>query len=294
MNSSYTLVNGDLRFHYLYWNLDGDGRPVLLLHGLASNARIWERVAPYLAEAGLRILAPDLRGHGLTDKPEDGYGFAAQSQDVRAFLEVCDFERPVIVGHSWGAMLALDYAARTPFGPHAPAGLVLVDGGLTRLHDYPGANKENTLERLAPPRLAGMPLESFLDRLHRPGQKWQPDEESISIILANFDVDDEDTISPHLSFDHHMQIVEAMWDLDTYERLAHLRCPVLAVPARPPLPFNPDEEALLRFKEQGVEKAHSTLPGMQIEWMPDSVHDIPLQKPVELASIINTFIESIP
>ncbi len=50
MSSSYLLL-GDLRAHYLGWNLAGKGRPAVLLHGLASNARIWELAAPFLAEA---------------------------------------------------------------------------------------------------------------------------------------------------------------------------------------------------------------------------------------------------
>ena len=57
MSSSYLLL-GDLRAHYLGWNLAGKGRPAVLLHGLASNARIWELAAPFLAESGLRVLRP--------------------------------------------------------------------------------------------------------------------------------------------------------------------------------------------------------------------------------------------
>ena len=56
MSSSYLLL-GDLRAHYL-GDLAGKGRPVVLLHGLASNARIWELAAPFLAESGLRVFAP--------------------------------------------------------------------------------------------------------------------------------------------------------------------------------------------------------------------------------------------
>src|SRR3990172_1189951 len=100
MNSSYFLLNG-LRVHYLHWNLGDAGRPVVLLHGLASNARIWELVAPELVLAGLVPLAPDLRGHGLTDKPDGDYGFETYRRDLLAFLDAAQVERPVLVGHSW-------------------------------------------------------------------------------------------------------------------------------------------------------------------------------------------------
>ena len=78
-----------------------DAAPILLLHGLASSARSWEPVAKRLAAAGHHVVAADFRGHGLSDKPDDGYDLATvivtartthvvralQFATVRAFLE---------------------------------------------------------------------------------------------------------------------------------------------------------------------------------------------------------------
>src|SRR5215217_6876525 len=70
-------VPGDgVSLHARDWG-GGGGRPVALLHGLASNARIWDGVAPRLAGAGLRVVALDLRGHGASDQPGSGYDFAS-------------------------------------------------------------------------------------------------------------------------------------------------------------------------------------------------------------------------
>ena len=303
MESSYIFVNG-IRLHYLRWNPHGDGQPVVLLHGLASNARIWELVAPHLVDAGLVPYAPDLRGHGLTDKPDSDYGFDTYAQDLVACLDTCNIESPVLVGHSWGAMLALDYAARFPVGPRAPRALILVDGGMNQLNDAPGATWETTRERLAPPRLAGTPLEDFLHLFDRHWSAWQPDEHARSIILANFEVreDADDTspvgsapverIYPHLSFDHHMQIVRAMWDFPTYERFTRLRCPVLLVPAQPTEPRSEGDEIFLAFKRRGVEQAQQRNKNLRVHWMVDSIHDIPLQHPAELAQLMIDFIGS--
>ena len=266
MTSSYLYLNG-LRVHYLHWNPDHSDRPVVLLHGLASNARIWELVAPALAQAGLMPLAPDGRGHGLTDKPDGDYGFETFFNDLAAFIEACNLERPLLVGHSWGGLVALDYAARRPIGPRAPSGLVLVDGGMTQLDDYPGATWEKTRERLAPPRLAGIPLEDFLSRLNRAIPGWRPDEQAIPIILANFEISPDDTIAPHLTFERHMQIVRAMWDFKTYATFKRLRCPVLMVPARPSEPHSPGEEEYLAYKASGIEQARTALPDLQVHWM---------------------------
>jgi pimeloyl-ACP methyl ester carboxylesterase len=308
MQSSYLFAN-ELRVHYLHWNLGEDGQAVVLLHGLASNARIWELVAPHLVRAGMVPLAPDQRGHGLTDKPDGDYGFETYFHDLAAWIETWHLEKPLLVGHSWGAMVALDYAARFPFGPRAPAGLVLVDGGMLQLDDVPGASWEETRARLTPPKLAGLPLEVFLTWMNNPQRSWRPDEKALSIILANFEILEEtpaeafsendptktssgeeiEVIHPHLSFEHHMQIVRAMWEFKTYERLARLHCPVLMIPAWPPEPHSEPERQFLALKEKGIARAQREIPNLQVYWMGDSIHDIPLQHPAELARLISEF-----
>ncbi len=89
--------------HYLSWNAASSGVPVVLVHGLASNARIWEKVAPFLVDGGLASYALDLRGHGLTDKPDSDYGFDTYYRDLSAFMDALNLEKPLLVGHSWGA-----------------------------------------------------------------------------------------------------------------------------------------------------------------------------------------------
>jgi pimeloyl-ACP methyl ester carboxylesterase len=266
--------------------------PVVLLHGLASNAHIWELTAPYLVDAGFAPLAPDARGHGLTDKPDGDYGFTTISKDLLAFIEACHLERPLLVGHSWGASLVIDYAARYPIGPRAPRGLVLVDGGMSQL-DEPGTIWEEIRERLTPPRLAGTTLAGFTARMRGYNPLWD-DERIQSIVLANFEIyEDPDTgeelISPRLTFDRHMQIVASMWSFKTYEVASRLRCPVLAVPARPAQTSAGAEQQFLARKEVGLTRLVELIPGIQVRWMDNSIHDIPLQHPAELANLIIDF-----
>lgn len=297
MPSSYLLVNG-LRVHYLHWNLGLGGQPVVLLHGLASNARIWELVAPYLQDHGMQVLATDLRGHGLTDKPDGDYGFETFHRDLAGFINALELERPLLVGHSWGASLALDYAARVQVGARAPAGIVLVDGGMIQLDKETGATWESIRQRLTPPQLAGMPLEAFLERLGEGSLRLQPDENQeqdawLPIILANFDIHEDETISPRLSFDHHMQIVRAMWEFKTYERYQRLRCPALVVPARMTGPLSEREAGFITSKERGAAYLLAHHEKVDVHWMEDSIHDIPLQRPEELAKAIFTFAEAL-
>ena len=249
----------------------------------------------------------------MTDKPDGDYGFETYFRELAAWIDAWHLEKPLLIGHSWGAMVALDYAARFPFGPRTPAGIVLVDGGMLQMDDAPGANWEETRARLTPPKLAGLPLKKFLNWMNDPQRSWQPDEQAISIILANFEITEErlsadfsvgssnqssdgeefEVIRPHLSFDHHMQIVRAIWEFKTYERFKRLRCPVLMVPARPPEPHSESERQFLESKERGIARAQKEIPGLQVHWMRDSIHDIPLQQPAELAHLINDFAASL-
>jgi pimeloyl-ACP methyl ester carboxylesterase len=291
MKSSYVYVNG-MRVHYLCWNPEGERQPIVLLHGLASNAHIWELVAEYLQALGYPLYAPEARGHGLSDKPEDGYSFEQTTRDLVAFLETCGLERPLLVGHSWGGALALDYAARQPIGARAPLGLVLVDGGMIQMGDMPGASWETISQRLAPPRLAGTPLDTFMSNIKQWNTRWLPageaGEQIASIYLASFSVDEQECITPQLSYERHMDILRAMWEFPTYERFAQLRCPVLMVPASPPHP-DETEQQHTEMKRRGIEQARALIPQLQVHWMHDTIHDIPLQRPIELAGLIADF-----
>jgi len=288
MQSSYLLLN-DIRSHFLHWGIGTRQQPALLLHGLASNARIWETVAPLLLDAGLAPFALDARGHGLTDKPDGDYGIDTFLRDLVTFVDSAHLEKPLLVGHSWGGILALEYAARFPFGARAPAGLVLVDGGFTQMDKFPGATWELMRERLTPPKLAGMPVENFVSMLSSEGQKWQPDDQAIQAILANFDISEQETISPRLSLEHHMQILRAIWEYPTQTRFQGVHCPVLIVAAFPPGPFTEDDEAFLEFKRRAVIEAQSRVENLHVHWMQDTIHDIPLQRPAELAGLIAEF-----
>ncbi|HWQ84908.1 MAG TPA: alpha/beta hydrolase [Anaerolineales bacterium] len=290
-NSSYLFLN-DLRVHYLRWGVPG-GQPVVLLHGLASNARIWELTAPYLAQAGYDVIAPDQRGHGLTDKPDGDLGFATYTRDLLALITSLELDRPILVGHSWGASVVLEYAARFAIGPRAPAGIILVDGGIIQLNAFPGATWEEMRDRLTPPRLAGMPLEKFLNLLSRPRDSWQPDDQTLQIILGNFEIREDETIAPHLRFEQHMQIVRAMWDSNTYEYFSRLRCPTLLLPAYPAIPIPPDEQDFLSAKEAGLAEIVKSNPKIRYIWMKDSIHDIPLQHPEPLANRMIEFIQTL-
>lgn len=274
-----TLMIDDLRFHYRDWN--GHGWPVLLLHGLSSTSHIWDLVAPHLVD-NARVIAPDLRGHGQSDKPDGDYSFETLAADVRGMLEAFQFDRPVIVGHSWGAGVGLWLAANYP---DDVAGLILVDAGLNN----PAENMtwEETLQRLRPPDIDGMPVDDFRQRIldRTPEGMLTPDVEAA--ILANFEIDANDRLRRRLPVEFHLRILRAIWETRTVDLLSGITCPVLAILARWKAHDDPQR---LAAKEEGAARAEPLLSDGEIIWFDETVHDIPLQRPRRLAEAINTFL----
>lgn len=93
----------------------GRGDPVLFLHGNPTSSFLWRDVLPTVAASGYRCLAVDLIGMGASGKPDIAYRFADHADYLDALLDAVDLEvPPVLVGHDWGAVLALHRARRLP------------------------------------------------------------------------------------------------------------------------------------------------------------------------------------
>jgi pimeloyl-ACP methyl ester carboxylesterase len=90
------------------YEVTGDGPPVILLHGFPDTGRLWRHQVPALAAAGLRVIVPDMRGYGRSDKPADVGAYAMQALvgDVVAVLADAGAERAHVGGHDWGAGVA--------------------------------------------------------------------------------------------------------------------------------------------------------------------------------------------
>src|SRR6186997_408164 len=113
------------RWHSVSWGRAADP-PILLLHGVTSNAGIWWRVAPALAAAGHHVVAIDMPGHGRTQAWHGGrHRFADTAADVAGFIRAAGLDRPdlAVIGHSWGAMVT----AHLPIAGIRPHVLVLLD-----------------------------------------------------------------------------------------------------------------------------------------------------------------------
>src|SRR3954470_24681134 len=91
----------------------GSGPALLLLHGIGNSCETWAGVIDRLAETHT-VIAPDLLGHGSSDKPRGGYSIAGYANGMRDLLSVLDIERATVVGHSLGGGIALQFAYQFP------------------------------------------------------------------------------------------------------------------------------------------------------------------------------------
>lgn len=253
---------------------------LLCLHGLASNARWWDPVARFLAPEH-RLVAVDLRGHGLSDRPERGYGFSEVAGDLSRLRRELDLARPVLVGHSWGASVALWLAAQEP-GIRAVVG---VDGGASDPRRFFGDSWELAEERMRPPALTGIDPSRLRGFIAGSGFAEEVgEEEALRVLMGNFEDDPEGGIRPRLDLRRHMEIARALFDLDQPALWARVRCPVLFLVAV-------DDPGMAAGKRESVERAAAILGGPSETVFLEGIHDLPVQHPAAVADAISGFLE---
>ena len=278
VRSKIRLAERGLALSILDWAPAGEpaAPAYLLVHGLASNARLWDAVSAELASAGHRVLAVDQRGHGHSDTPDDGYDFASVTSDLVGLLDALDIGEVVVAGQSWGGNVALDLASRHP---DRITGVVCVDGGMIALADrFP--EWSDCAEALAPPRLAGMKASRITAGIRAAHPSWP--EAGIEGALANFDFLADGTIRPWLSFERHMAILHALWQHRPTEVAKNVVAPTVFVPA------DNGDSSWTTNKQAALDVVvHAfPLPGLaRVEWMRGD-HDLHAQHPEAVAQIL--------
>ena len=251
----------------------GAAVPFLLVHGLASNARTWERVADRLARLGHPVATVDLRGHGRSDKPDDGYDFGTLCADLVAVLDHMGFEAPVVAGQSTGGNIAVELAFRAP---ERLAGVAGVDGGALEVsRRWP--EWEGCLVALAPPRLEGAAARLVEDRIRASHPDWS--DWAIEATMANFERLPEGAIRPWLRFERHVRILRSLWEHRPSELIPRLDVPLLLVMAD-------SGDGWTDHKRVIVDEIVTSAPKTRIEWMVGD-HDLHVQHPVALADLLH-------
>ena len=227
-----------------------------------------------------RVVTYDARGHGLSAKPTSGYGFDHVREDAIAVSRATRLRRPVLVGHSWGAMVALDMAAHRP---RSISGAVLVDGAMGTSDGRPPWPEFK--ERLAPPRLAGTPLDRFRQGLRdRFPVAITPQLEAMLLSLMRVDADGR--IHPRLSRANHFRILRAIWEQDPVSLSSKLRVPILAILAET------EDAAWNASKRAGARAMRDLGAPVRVTWI-RGIHDLPVQHPVAVAARIRRFADAV-
>jgi pimeloyl-ACP methyl ester carboxylesterase len=239
---------------------EGVGRPIVLVHGLASNALLWRDVAERLAERGHAVAAVDLRGHGRSDRPESGYTTAQAASDVSDVVHRLGWEerRPVVAGQSWGGNVAVRALARQD----GWGGLLCVDGGWIDLSErFPSF--EECWSVLAPPGFGDASPDEVVAMLSGHLQGWP--HHSLEAVAGNLEPVNG-RVRNRLTIERHRSIVHSLWSDSPFADHPAITAPAHLMVAG-------------RTSSPDVDRALALLPDGTVSWHPSSHHDLHLQHP---------------
>ncbi len=279
VSEMHTLPSG-VDLHVLRWSPPATfgvlHAPWILTHGLASNARLWDGVARRLAALGHLVITVDQRGHGQSSKPDDGYDVANCADDLALLIEKLELDRPAVAGQSWGGNVVLELGYRHPL---AVAQIACVDGGFIDLQGrFP--EWDDCRPTLAPPRLAGTPVATMEGWLANSASDWP--EEGRAGTMANFEVRDDGTIAPWLTFERHLTVLRGLWEHSPSSRYPGVEVPTLLIPA------DTGDVAWTHSKEQAIDEAVRALPHGRAHWFRPAHHDVHAQQPEAMTALLHS------
>jgi pimeloyl-ACP methyl ester carboxylesterase len=251
-----------------------DGAPFVLVHGLASNARLWDGVAQHLHTGGHTVVAIDQRGHGRSDAPETGYDLDTAVMDLLALIEAFELERPVLAGQSWGGTVVLELASRRP---DAVRGIVCIDGGVVDLaQSYPVW--EDCLAKLTPPTLDHLTLGELESRIRQSVPHFT--DQAIGAYLHCFRTRDDGTIEARLARERHLSILRSLWEHRPSTRWAALKTPTLLLLA------DAGDESRTAAKRRAEAVALAAGGKVRSIWFSPGHHDLHLEFPERVGDLL--------
>jgi len=281
------LERDGISLHYLEWAPDPEPRPappILLIHGLSSNAHYWDRVAQHLS--GRRVIALDQRGHGLTGRPPraphlpDGFAMEQLVADGAYAIERLALERPLIAGHSWGATVGLELSAHLG---DAASGFVFIDGPVQSAANL--FSWEDAQRYMQPP----LPRYSSFAQALEDGRRdfnaaWADDLEPFVMSRV---MQDGSALVLTLTAPMRLELLRGLYESPVEQLWAMLAVPAAALLARQ------GPAAITARREGGARMLAQVVPHVDVKWF-DTPHDIPLYEPQAIAAEIARLGESQP
>ncbi len=277
--SKYVQVLGS-RMHYVE---EGQGDPILLLHGNPTSSYLWRNVIPHLRPEG-RVIALDLIGMGKSDKPDLNYQFEDHIKYVEGFIEVLGLKKVVLVLHDWGGGIGFDYAMRHPENVRAIAFMEAVmrptrweDAGaiaeylFTNLRDeevgYDLLVRENYFVEKLMPMMAGRDLSEQEMDYYRAPYLNESDRKPVQVWPQELPISG----SPERT---HTRIAA------TYERLKESTMPLLLLTAEPGMIMNAESVATLK----------RDLPRMKTVGIGPGMHYVQETQPTKIGKAVASWI----
>jgi pimeloyl-ACP methyl ester carboxylesterase len=258
-----------VRLHWLEWAPSGapEHPAILFLHGLSSNARYWERVARRMTNR--RLVALDQRSHGPSDAPPIGYGVDVLAADAAHVIRELGLNRPVVVGHSWGGIVALEVGA-TP--ADLVSGVAVMDGPIASMSER--ITWEDASRMMQPPLPRYRSLEEAFEASRLVlGEAWGEDLQPF--VKAGLRRDSDSWVLT-LVAPVRLQILEQLYRFRSEVALAAIDAPLLVGLAA-------SDTGMRAWKEEGAGRVQEARPDAEIRWY-ESRHDIPLIRPDEVAT----------
>jgi pimeloyl-ACP methyl ester carboxylesterase len=291
------MDTGD-RIHYLDW---GDRPaethaglpPLLLVHGLGQTAWAWAPIARRL-RLRTRVLAADLRGHGLSDSPRSGYDLGSLAYDMLTVLVGAGFGPPaagpaVVAGHGFGAMVATTMAV---VQPAAVGGVALVDGGWEDVGEATGQHPAEFLHGLGDPPEVTRSMASYLaDRREYDPATWDADQERAA--RAAVDEKAAGHVAP-IARPHVLKgCVDAMFAYRPLETAAAVDVPLLIAQAEA---GTADDEVArersLAIEDLNAARRRAGHPDARVVRFPGAGHNLMRYRPEELAAELVALLET--
>jgi pimeloyl-ACP methyl ester carboxylesterase len=269
-------VAANVRLEVGVWASDavpGAEPAFILLHGIASSAAGWSEVAHKLAMGGRAAYAVDFRGHGLSDRPDDGYDLATLGADLAAVVAGLGLIKPILVGHSLGANVILDAVAGRS---ELAGGVVLVEGGLVDARDqFDTLDECRAKVALAP--VAGMPLPRLQGYLRATHPDWS--EARLAATIGAFDIHPDGTVSWRLTAPRFDALIGELWAATNAEKWPEVHVPAVVVVA------DNGDPAWTMAKRAAEAEIRNAIPGVGVEWLTGD-HDIHAALPDEVARLL--------
>lgn len=249
----------------IYYEMSGDGEPLVLIHGLGSSSRDWELQIPAFS-AQHKVIAIDLRGHGRSDKPAGPYSIPLFAADTARLMEVLNIPAAHIVGLSLGGMVAFQLAVSWPAFVQS---LVIVNSG-PEFIVRTARERLLLMQRQLMVRCMGMKrFGKFLG--HRLFPK--PDQERLRRHLAERIAENDPR-----AYREALRAMTAGWSVERH--LKDLHCPTLVIAAA-------GDYTPVAHKAAYVAK----LPQAELLVIQDSRHATPADQPAEFNKAVLNFIE---